>query len=82
MYYYRDNNKNEVDLVLRAQGKLIPIEIKSSATFDNSFLKGLNYFSALLKERLGDQYLVYNGEDEFIVNQVKVINFRSTKKLH
>ena len=31
MFYYRDKDKNEIDIILEANGKLHPIEIKKSA---------------------------------------------------
>ena len=31
-YYYRDNHKNEVDVIIKQANQLIPIEIKSSKT--------------------------------------------------
>jgi predicted AAA+ superfamily ATPase len=81
LYYYRDNHQNEVDVVLRLNDRLVAIEIKSSATYNNSFARGLNYYAKIAKEKLYKQYLIYNGEDEFIVNNIHVNNFRSVKKL-
>jgi predicted AAA+ superfamily ATPase len=31
-YYYRDNNKNEIDLIIHQDGRFYPIEIKRMAT--------------------------------------------------
>src|SRR3990167_3074524 len=41
IYFYRDSHQNEVDVILPNHDKLIPIEIKSTSTFDASFLKNL-----------------------------------------
>ena len=50
IYFYRDNNQNEVDIILEQGGCLIPIEIKSSETFNKKFLKGIQYFIKLTKK--------------------------------
>ena len=39
-YYYRDNNMNEIDLVIIQDGKLHRIECKSGINFNNSSVKG------------------------------------------
>jgi len=38
-YYYRDNNKNEIDLIILNNGKLHIIECKSGIRFNNSVIK-------------------------------------------
>ena len=52
LFFYRDNKKNEVDLIFDEGAKIAPIEIKSSATFDPSFAKAfplLESFNPRLK---------------------------------
>ena len=39
-YYYRDNNMNEIDLIIINDGKLNRIECKSGFKFNNSAVKG------------------------------------------
>ncbi len=39
-YYYRDNEQNEVDLIIQANGKLTLVEIKSGMNFNNNSVKG------------------------------------------
>ena len=38
-YYYRDNSKNEIDLLYDASDTLYPIEIKKSSNPDKSYIK-------------------------------------------
>lgn len=42
LYFYRDNHKNEVDVLIVSGDQFIAIEIKSAQTFTPEFLKGLN----------------------------------------
>lgn len=39
-YYYRDNNMNEIDLIIINKGKLHRIECKSGITYNMSAVKG------------------------------------------
>ncbi len=41
LYFYRDKDQQEIDLIIEANGKLYPIEIKKTATPSNLKLKNL-----------------------------------------
>jgi uncharacterized protein len=47
VYFFRDSHGNEVDLLIREKGELIPVEIKSAGTSSPDFLRGLERFKAL-----------------------------------
>jgi uncharacterized protein len=76
-FFYRDSNGHEVDLVIKSGNVLTPVEIKSSRTFNSEFLKNLNYFKSMAKERCGKGYVVYSGDQEQSVGFVKVINYKN-----
>ena len=42
LYYYRDNNKKEIDLIIEYNNKLYPIEIKKSKKPDINYVKNFN----------------------------------------
>ena len=46
-HYFRDSNGNEVDLLVEQAGYTYAIEIKAAKTINESFFKGLNFYSAL-----------------------------------
>ena len=46
MYFYRDSDGNEVDLLLPTGGQLHAIEIKAGATVNPDYFKGLKTFAA------------------------------------
>lgn len=75
-YFYRDSNQNEVDMIFKDGNDLIPIEIKTSQTFHPQFLKGLDYFKALTKERCKRGILIYSGEQEQRLHDFFIYNFR------
>lgn len=62
LYFYRDQQKHEIDLIYKKGNQLLPIEIKSSKTFNKRFLKELDYFAQLFPKQCGNGYLVYAGK--------------------
>lgn len=76
LFYYRDIQKNEVDIIHKKGNTLIPIEIKSSKTFHANFLEKLVYFQTITKERSPIGYLIYGGDIEQGVYTNKVLNYK------
>jgi len=74
LYFFRDTHGSEVDLLIREQGKLFPVEIKSSATFSKSFLKGIEQFRSLTSNCRADGAVLYNGDQQFQVKNVHIFN--------
>jgi len=63
IYHYRDGNY-EVDLVLeRGDGKIVAIEIKSSATIKAEYTRGLIQLAKNTKDNFLDGYIFYGGSD-------------------
>jgi predicted AAA+ superfamily ATPase len=66
LFYFRDGNGNEVDLVLERGSRLEALEIKSSTSFRPEHLKGLEWFTALAgKETM--RTLIYGGTESYLV---------------
>lgn len=63
LYFFRDSNGNEVDLIFQQGRTLTAIEIKSAATYHPALLKGLHKIRDL-SDKISQAYLVYSG-DEF-----------------
>ena len=81
VFFYRDNNKSEVNIIKPKGNELIAIEIKSSQTFNNAFLKPVEKFKALAKNRSVKKVVVYSGQQEQIVNGAQVLNYRHLNQL-
>lgn len=47
LYFYRDKDQNEIDLLLEANGKIYPLEIKKTATPGNINIKHLQMINKL-----------------------------------
>lgn len=61
MYFYRDSEGNEVDLLLPTGGKLHAIEIKAGATVNSDYSRGLKTFAAHHPQSISGGGVVYGG---------------------
>jgi uncharacterized protein len=48
IFFYRDSSNHEVDIVLNIGGKIIPIEIKSGSTIQESYFSNIKYIRKIL----------------------------------
>ncbi|MBI2743623.1 MAG: ATP-binding protein [Chlamydiales bacterium] len=78
LYYYRDTQKNEIDVIFKDGHNLVPIEIKSSKTFNREFLRRLHFFQNLTGDRAPKGYLIYAGEEEQRVQSVDLLNYKKS----
>ncbi len=73
-HFYRDNNMNEVDLIIETGYGAVPVEIKSGKTINDSFFKGLNFF-----RKLSDRHkyggLIYAGDQELRLKKTIIQNY-------
>ena len=74
LFFYRDTHGNEVDLIIKSGRTLIPVEIKSGATFTPDFIKGIHRFKKIAGERFKQSYVIYNGTDRFAFQETSVFN--------
>lgn len=81
LYYYRDQQKNEIDFLFKKGNELITIEVKSAETFHNEFLNKINFFANLVKDRVSSSYLIYAGHLEQKVKNTHLINFKHVSRV-
>lgn len=76
LYFFRDSHGNEVDLLTTAAGRsFTAIEIKSAATFQPDFIKGIDVFRSSVGEDIPVQGRVwYNGNRKTTCQDVRVSN--------
>ena len=72
-YYYRDKDKNEIDLVIERNGKIYPVEFKKAATVSKADVKHFNKL-ADLKTPVGTGTLISLYPDSILIKDtVKTI---------
>lgn len=81
LYYFRDSHQNEIDLIYKQADLLFPIEIKSSETFNRSFMQRLDYFKKLAGDRCPKGYVVYAGDKEQSIQNTRLLNFKDSAQI-
>ena len=61
MYFYRDSEGSEVDLLLPTGGKMHAIEIKAGATVNSDYFRGLKTFAAHQPAALASGCVMFGG---------------------
>ncbi|RTZ66842.1 MAG: AAA family ATPase [Aquificaceae bacterium] len=80
LYFYRDSNGQEIDLLYKSGRELLGVEIKSSSTWNSSFKKSLNNFSQK-QASLSKRYVVYSGENRVFSNGLEAINYTQVGRI-
>lgn len=80
-YFLRDSHGNEIDVIYKHANNLVPIEIKSSKTFNKSFLKGINFLRKLQPDRVPCGFLIYGGLSMHKIEMIDIINFTESEKI-
>jgi uncharacterized protein len=65
LYYWRDSNGNEIDVIAELGVKLMPIEIKSGKTLTGDSFVGLEKWLALAGKTAVMPALIYGGSDNY-----------------
>ena len=76
VFFYRDSNQNEVDLLIKQEGELTAIEVKSSMTYSSSFEKTLTQIEGWIKTPISKKAIVYSGNFENTSGDINLINYR------
>ena len=76
VYFYRDSNQNEVDILLKQEGEICAIEVKSSMTYHSSFERQISRLSEWIKTPITRKLVVYAGEYENDMGDIRLVNYR------
>ncbi len=74
-FYYRDNFKDEVGLIIESRHKIFAIEIKSGKKIKSDFLKGLNNFAKYAKKPV-HKFIVFQGQNKEKWDDVLAIPYK------
>lgn len=77
VFFYRDSNQNEVDILLKQEGEITAIEVKSSSTYTAEFEKSLKKIQDYVKTPVAKKVIVYAGDFENTVGDIKVVNYKN-----
>lgn len=74
IYFYRDSNGLEADLIFQQGRNLLPMEIKSSSTYKPELLKGLKRICEL-SPLMTQAYLIYAGKPLKFSDGISAVRF-------
>lgn len=77
LFFYRDSNGVEVDLLLKNGNDYSAIEIKSSQTYHPEFEIGIQSLSTLLENRLTNKAILYAGDFENETAEIQLFNYKN-----
>ena len=80
VYFYRDSQGNEIDVLHRSGGTLMGIEIKAGSTWHSSFKKNLSTFSEK-RTMLARRVIVYSGQTFQMSDGLEALSYRQTASL-
>ena len=75
LYFYRDSNQNEIDLLLKKGSGLYGIEIKSAMTYHEDFEKTLKQMNNWIKVPIEGKAVVYAGTLENTTGKISLLNY-------
>ncbi|GAJ08242.1 unnamed protein product, partial [marine sediment metagenome] len=68
VYFWRTSAGTEIDIVVETGTKLIPIDVKTSATPRPAMISGIKAFREALGDRVTSGYVVHTGMDRFALD--------------
>lgn len=77
MYFWRDNHRKEIDLILDFGLKQLAVEIKSGKTVNDRFFSGLKYWKNLTNTENENLFLIYGGTENYVRSQINIVSWKS-----
>ena len=78
LFFYRDNQQKEVDVIEETSYHSInAYEIKSARIYNGSFGAGLNYLHKLFGDEVKQSQVIYDGDEELVSDRIGYRNVRS-----
>lgn len=82
LYFWNSHQGFEVDLLIEKGEMLSAVEIKSSATFSNSFVQQLNKWKKIDETQSHSPcYVAYSGEESFKIKEIQIISYKDLESL-
>ena len=81
VFFYRDSNQNEVDILVKEEGQLIAIEVKSSMTYQTAYEKNLRKLAEWTSTPIARKAVVYAGDFENTAGDILVLNYNNMSRL-
>lgn len=74
LFYWRDRTGNEIDVLLDQSAQVVPVEIKTSATFTTDYVKGINYWKKI-NPNVKKAFVVFTGKTASL-DKISILNWK------
>ena len=81
VFFYRDSNGQEVDILVKEEGQLTAIEVKSSMTYQTDFSKTLKMLPQWTSTPIVRRSVVYGGDFENTAGDIWVLRYDNVNQL-
>lgn len=81
VFFYRDSNGSEVDVLMKQEGMLTALEVKSAMTFSPSFVQHIRHLDSWLTTPIHRRAVVYTGIFENSEGEIQLINYQHLNRL-
>lgn len=81
VFFYRDSNGQEVDILVKEQGQLTAIEVKSSMTYQPDFAKTLKLLPQWTSTPIIRRAVVYGGDFENTAGDICLLRYDHIEQL-
>jgi len=81
LYFWRDNHKKEIDLIVDNGKQGSGLEIKSSATFRKEYLDSLSYWSKISDISNENLVLIFDGNEEREIHRIGIKKWSNIKTI-
>lgn len=81
VFFYRDSNGREVDILVKEQGQLTAIEVKSSMTYQPDFAKTLKLLPQWTSTPVRRRAVVYGGDFENTAGDISLLRYDHVEQL-
>lgn len=81
VFFYRDSNGNEVDVIIKEEGQLTALEVKSAMTYQTNFDKVLKKLPQFTTTPIARQAVIYAGDFENTSSDIWILNYNHISKL-
>ena len=75
LYYWRDNHRREIDMIIDAGAGQYAIEMKAGGTVQQRYLNGLRYWTSLTGAPPEDTFLIYGGTETLTRNGFNLVSW-------
>lgn len=76
VFFYRDSNQNEVDVMIKEKGGIVALEIKSAMTYTTQFEKHIKQLPSWINTPVKRRAIVYTGDFENTSADIQLINYK------